>query len=219
VNSFSYRYRAVVIDSCGNEGAISNEANTVLLQISTDQARQINYLNWSAYTEFDGDVLMYHIYRGVDGIYDPSELANVTTDHRFYVDDVSDYEEHSGRFCYKVIAQEGNNQYGFAELSYSNEVCAVVEPLVYIPNAFTPDGVNPVFKPIVSFTDIYQYELTVIDRWGQAVFTTKDVNEGWDGRIGNGDRIAELGVYNYVVRILDGNQQELMYRGFVTVVR
>lgn len=219
VNSFSYRYRAVVIDSCGNEGAISNEANTVLLQISTDQVRQINYLSWSAYTEFDGDVLMYHIYRGVDGVYSPFGLANVTADHRFYVDDVSDYEENTGRFCYMVVAQEGNNQYGFSELSTSNEVCAVIEPLVYIPNAFTPDGVNPVFKPIVSFTDINAYELTIIDRWGQNIFSTKDVNEGWDGRIGNGDRIAELGVYNYVVRILDGNQQELMYRGFVTVVR
>jgi gliding motility-associated-like protein len=220
VNSFSYRYRAVVIDSCGNEGTISNEANTILLTIATDQVRLINYLNWSAYTKFDGDVFRYYVYRGVDGNYDPNAIATLTSDHRFYEDDVTDYEEYTGRFCYKIIAQEGiNNQYGFTESSVSNEVCAVIEPLVYIPNAFTPEGKNPIFKPILSFTDYTAFEMTILDRWGQKVFSTKDINLGWDGIHQLSNKLVDVGTYGYVVRILDGNDQELLYRGHVTVLR
>lgn len=219
VMNFSYRYRAIVIDSCGTDGAISNEANTVLLSVSTDQVRQINYLNWTSYSEFDGGVLYYQVYRGVDGNYDPNPIATLPIDHRFYEDDVYDYEETSGQFCYIILAREGfTNQYGITESAFSNEVCAVINPLVYIPNAFTPDGVNPVFKPIVSFTDINSYELTILDRWGQRVFVSREVNEGWDGsHSSNGNRVP-TGTYNYVLRILDGNDQELFYRGFVTIL-
>lgn len=220
VNSYSYKYRAVVVDSCGNFGLVSNEANTILLQVTTDQTTEINYLNWSPYTEFDGSVLQYHIYRAIDGVYSSTELGAVTADHRFYVDDVSQFEAYTGRFCYKVIAQEGfNNQYGFTEASVSNEVCAVIEPLVYIPNAFTPGGVNPIFRPILSFTDVNQFEMTILDRWGQRVFSTKDVTEGWNGENQSNNQLVEVGCYNYVVHIVDGNNQDLMYRGFVTVVR
>ncbi len=219
VNTFSYRYRAIVIDSCGTIGATSNEANTVLLQVATDQTRLINYLSWSAYTEFDGSVLNYAVYRAIDGNYASNPIITLTADHRFYEDDVSDFEEYTGLICYRIVANEGsNNQYGFTEHSSSNDVCAVIEPLVYIPNAFTPDGVNPVFKPILSFTDVNQYELTILDRWGQRVFSTKDVNEGWDGLHQLNNQLVPLGMYNYVVRILDGNDQELLYRGHVSVL-
>jgi hypothetical protein len=219
VHSYSYRYRAIVIDSCGNLGAVSNEANTILLQVTTDQTRQINYLSWSPYSEFDGSVLLYHVYRSIDGVYDPAELAVVTVDHRFYTDDVSNFEEYGGRFCYLVVAQEGNNQYGYSEASYSNEACAVIEPLVYIPNAFTPGGLNPVFLPVLSFTDVNKFEMTILDRWGQRVFSTKDLAEGWNGVNQLNNEIVPPGTYNYVVQIIDGNNQELFYRGFVTVVR
>jgi gliding motility-associated-like protein len=219
VNSYSYRYRAIVIDSCGTFGITSNETNTILLQVSTDQTTLVNYLNWSAYAEFDGGVFQYSVFRGIDGNFSPSPLVSYNNDHRFHTDDVSDFEEYTGRICYRIVAREGfNNQYGFSEYSSSNDVCAVVEPLVYIPNAFTPDGANPVFKPIISFTDINQYELTILDRWGQRVFSTKDVNEGWNGDHQFNNRRVPTGTYNYVVRIIDGNQQELYYRGFVSIL-
>lgn len=220
VNNFSYRYRAIVIDSCGNTGMISNEANTVLLSIQTDQTRLINYLSWTPYTEFDGEVFRYFIYRGIDGIYDGNALAYVNSDHRFYEDDVTDFNQHTGRFCYKIVAQEGvNNQYGFSETSYSNEVCAVVEPLVYIPNAFTPEGENPIFLPVISFTDLKEYELTIIDRWGQAVFRTQDATQGWDGIHPITGKLAETATYGYVLRLINGDFQELFYRGHVSLLR
>lgn len=53
---------------------------------------------------------------------------------------------------------------------------------IYLPSAFTPngDGHNDLFKPIRA-ADIKKYQLTIYNRWGQIVFESNDVNNGWDG--------------------------------------
>ena len=61
-----------------------------------------------------------------------------------------------------------------------------------IPNGFTPnsDGVNDVFMPGT--------ELTIINRWGQEVFSGID---GWDGKV-NGE-MSTPGTYYYIIIIRD----------------
>ncbi len=53
----------------------------------------------------------------------------------------------------------------------------------YIPNAFTPDGdgLNDVFNIIPKYDYIRDFRLTIFNRWGQQIFTTRDYNKGWDG--------------------------------------
>ncbi len=55
----------------------------------------------------------------------------------------------------------------------------------YIPNAFTPnqDGKNDFFKPFIGGI-VKQYQFTIYNRWGQIVFTSKDLHRGWDGNFG-----------------------------------
>ncbi len=55
----------------------------------------------------------------------------------------------------------------------------------YIPNAFTPDrnGRNDDFKPFIGGI-VKQYQFTIYNRWGQVVFTTKELARGWDGTFG-----------------------------------
>lgn len=53
---------------------------------------------------------------------------------------------------------------------------------IYVPTAFTPnnDGLNDFLKP--SFTGIKTLNyFTIYNRWGQKVFSTNNVNKGWDG--------------------------------------
>jgi gliding motility-associated-like protein len=52
----------------------------------------------------------------------------------------------------------------------------------YMPSAFTPnkDGRNDEFKPFIGGI-VKQYQFTIYNRWGQLVFTTKELNKGWDG--------------------------------------
>ena len=59
---------------------------------------------------------------------------------------------------------------------------------IYVPGGFTPngDGRNDLFKPVV-YGALASYQFSVFNRQGQLVFTSKDVNRGWDGRV-NGNK-------------------------------
>lgn len=54
----------------------------------------------------------------------------------------------------------------------------------YIPSAFTPnnDKLNDIFKPVIGGV-LISYEFTIYNRWGQIVFTTKNIHTGWDGTV------------------------------------
>lgn len=71
---------------------------------------------------------------------------------------------------------------------------------VYFPNAFTPDGdgMNDRFGPVGHSIDAL--EITIFDRWGEAVFSSDSTDDLWDGRV-NGGPIANTGVYIYKYRV------------------
>ena len=73
------------------------------------------------------------------------------------------------------------------------EYCA---PLLFIPNAFTPngDGTNDVWLPVASYTE--EYLLLIFDRWGKVIFETSDPSTGWAGNSLEG-RPLPIGVYVY----------------------
>jgi len=218
VDELSYVYRVQVVDSCGRLSMTSNQAATILLTINNDDVEKINYLNWSPYYEFDGSILGYKVYRGVDGVFSGNALATLTNGTYSYEDDVSDLYS-TGKVCYYVEAIEGMNVYSFAESSQSNIRCSTVPPLIYIPNAFTPDGLNPIFKPVISDFEASNYDFSIFDQWGQVIFKTSDPNQGWDGRLRISGKIANTGTYVYFVKLHDGDGIEIIKRGHVTLLK
>ena len=66
------------------------------------------------------------------------------------------------------------------------------------PNAFTPngDGTNDVFRPIGQ-CPVEEYRLQVFNRWGERIFESLGINEGWNGDV-NGVA-APVDVYIYQV--------------------
>ena len=215
-NEKSYTYRTTVLDSCGNPSIHSNIGKTIFLQTQADNTLLTVSLQWTAYKDWLGPVLNYEIYREVDGIMGYNPIAIVPPGRRAYVDHLEDLLYTTGKFCYVVKAIEGTDTLGIQENSKSNRSCATLEPIIYVPNAFTVGGVNPIFLPIVSLTDFTKYEFTVFDRWGQTVFRTNDLHQGWDGTIAG--KIAEESTYVYVIRLHDGNGDEVTKRGHVTLL-
>jgi hypothetical protein len=61
--------------------------------------------------------------------------------------------------------------------SWSNSICAIRQPDVYLPSVFTPDanGLNDIYLPAV--IGMRSYELSIYNRWGQKV--SKTLNAGW----------------------------------------
>ncbi|MCR9173397.1 MAG: gliding motility-associated C-terminal domain-containing protein [bacterium] len=98
----------------------------------------------------------------------------------------------------------------------------VTEGIVFfVPNSFTPnaDEFNALF--MASFAgdfDEHNYKLEVFNRWGQIVFESKDVYEGWDGTFNN--LPVPDGTYTWSIQYKRKNSDErqLLY-GHVNVLR
>lgn len=88
---------------------------------------------------------------------------------------------------------------------------------VFFATAFTPngDGLNDVFKP--QGVGVKEFQLTIYNRWGQAVFMTKDVNTGWDGTM-DGLPVS-TDVYFYQCDVVGISGKVYGYNGNVTVIR
>jgi gliding motility-associated-like protein len=100
--------------------------------------------------------------------------------------------------------------------------CVIVEPefTFFIPNAFTPDGNgnNDVFTG--KGENIQEFEMSVYDRWGELVFFTNDINEGWNGAMRNSGELCQMDVYVYNITLREGVKgHRHNYIGKVTLVK
>ena len=84
---------------------------------------------------------------------------------------------------------------------------------LFVPNIFSPndDGQNDVFKP--RGTEPFGYELRIYDRWGNLVFTSTEIDEGWDGKFR--DKPMNSGVFVYYIL----SDDQVIDKGNVTLVR
>ncbi|MCW3084782.1 MAG: hypothetical protein JWP12_2148 [Bacteroidetes bacterium] len=95
-----------------------------------------------------------------------------------------------------------------------------IKPLftLYIPNAFTPDenGTNDYFT--AKGDQISEFKMMIFDRWGELIFQTNDIKNGWNGTVKNGSKISENGVYVYKITVRDFEQRLHDYTGHVTLL-
>jgi len=74
------------------------------------------------------------------------------------------------------------NSQGCTDTTYQTVVINGIY-LIYFPNSFTPNGDNnnEVFKPMGEGIDLTYYHFMIFDRWGEKLFETNNIAEGWDG--------------------------------------
>ena len=84
--------------------------------------------------------------------------------------------------------------------------------LIYIPNAFSPngDGINDLFEAQPT-ADSEIEGLQVFDRWGELVFQSKPGQFGWDGTF-KGKLQPQQGVYTYIVRYFDKRHGQHVFK-------
>jgi gliding motility-associated-like protein len=94
--------------------------------------------------------------------------------------------------------------------------------IFYIPNIFTPDGdsFNEEFKPVMtSGYEVYDYHLTIFNRWGEMVFESFNAAYGWDGTYGAKGLVSD-GVYIWKIEFGETNSDKRRYYdGHVTVAQ
>lgn len=85
---------------------------------------------------------------------------------------------------------------------------------ITIPNVFTPngDGKNDVFE-IPGLENYSNNQLTVMNRWGAAVYDKKSYQNDWDGHGLN------EGTYFYLLKVQTSSGKWDVYKGYVTLIR
>ena len=109
--------------------------------------------------------------------------------------------------------------------AFSNEIMMKMQVIVfYLPNSFNPNSVhgNNEFKLITTSTNIPGFTMYIYNKWGQLIFKTNDINEGWDGMVKG--KPAPNDVYVWVVKYSDYSESEsagkiIDKKGTVTLVR
>lgn len=83
----------------------------------------------------------------------------------------------------------------------TDTVKVIVGGIIYVPSAFSPDGdgINDVFT--VKGINIKEVDIKIFDRWGELIFHTNELSQGWDGTYRN--RAAPFGVYEIQVNYVD----------------
>jgi gliding motility-associated-like protein len=92
---------------------------------------------------------------------------------------------------------------------------------VFVPNAFRPGGVNNIFKAYASSPEaINNFTMYIYNRWGQQIFISNDINQGWDGKINGRDAPGDVYVWlvNYDID-REGRMEKIANKGNVILLR
>jgi gliding motility-associated-like protein len=91
------------------------------------------------------------------------------------------------------------------------------DPLIFVPNAFTPDGdeFNNYFKAIAH--NITEFEMTIFNRWGELIYVMPNLDETWDATY-KGELVQDdVYIWQIVYKDINGKSYEM--RGHVTVLK
>ncbi|MBC7946407.1 MAG: gliding motility-associated C-terminal domain-containing protein [Chitinophagaceae bacterium] len=91
-------------------------------------------------------------------------------------------------------------------------------PDIYVANAFTPngDGRNETFVPFPVGIKQLNY-FRVYNRWGNLMFSTTTLNNGWDGRFGGMEQ--PTGIYVWMAEGITMDNKKITKKGTVMLVR
>ncbi|MBO9572132.1 MAG: PKD domain-containing protein, partial [Chitinophagaceae bacterium] len=94
---------------------------------------------------------------------------------------------------------------------------SLINPLLDVPNAFTPGrfGRNSIIK--VEGFGIVKMSWKIYDRWGQKVFETNDRNIGWDGT--KNGQVLPLDVYTYTLDVEYFDGKRYRKTGDITLIK
>lgn len=210
-------FRTGLINACLTDTVFSEPVESIFLEGQINELNISNELTWNLIDPWENVVQDYQVY-----LVPPDGSSDLFIES--LLNSVSEFEHEnnianqtSGRFCYYIVAQEGNNQFGYTGSFYSNVTCLNQPHRIYVPNAFTPGGNNPIFKAYGVFVETEQYKLTVYDQWQRTVFISENAEQGWDGSYRGAD--APQGTYVYSLTYEDAEGRNYFKTGTVTLLR
>jgi len=211
------RYRPVTIapdNTSNNEFSVrlnnySANADSYLLTQKEDDIEDANALFYHSIDHFSGTsnaTIRLHYLESTDGTW--SGIANWSNTQNLWKN--TGETTPNGIANYNYVEKE---TWAFINKYHPYLLINVGDELV-IPNVFTPngDGVNDMY--FVTSKGLIDFNITIVNRWGNVVFESNDTQGGWDGTA-NGVKCTD-GTYFY---ILNAKSQTKEYKkhGHITL--
>jgi gliding motility-associated-like protein len=194
-------YKIYMEDSCGNRSPEINICPVFLAQEAKTGA-----LVWTAYMGGQGGAQEYFVEKLDEG---GQVLESISAGTALEFRKTEDFARQILYYRIKVISGSLS--------SFSNVISYVQTIRLTIPTAFSPndDQINDTFMAEGIFIKVFN--MAVFDRWGKAVFSTTDINKGWDGKINN--LMAPAGSYVYTVETQDFTGKVIKRQGTFMLLR
>ena len=95
----------------------------------------------------------------------------------------------------------------------------VIIPSFWVPTAFSPNGngENDVFY--VRGAGIQNFELGIFNRWGEQIYYSKKIEQGWDGTRPIGGEELPAGAYVYYIKGKLTNGDPVDAKGLINLIR
>ena len=194
--NFNANYNVTVTDGCGS--SLSNSvAVTVTQPVANFSYEYVAAFGVQFTDESYDDIVMY------SWLFD--QMGSSSDQDPLYIFDVDGQHE----VTLTVTDQNG----------CTAQITKTVSPPIFIygPNSFTPDGDgnNDIFA--FKGMGIEQYELMVFNRWGELLYATSNLSEGWDGTYKG--KMVPNGAYVYKVRAVSFEKETFEKIGSISVLR
>ena len=155
---------------------------------------------------FMGDLIQLSATSTTSGVYTWSPSEYLTC-----VNCVSPVANPDQNYIYTVTYTDNNG------CTATDNVQIFYDPIIYVPNTFTPDGneFNAYF--LAQGGNIKTFEMRIFNRWGEEIFTSNDITIGWDSTYKG--VICQDGTYIWKIKLtgFDDEEQELV--GHVNLLR
>lgn len=202
-------FRFGYIDACNNESVLTRPICALYLQNTSEEPDGL-ILEWNEYTGYANGVQRYTLSKyDAEGNFNRSYPMGLQTSI-----DLGEQELEESGSWYMVTAYPNDAQ---LTESSSNMFEFRIIMQGYFPNAFTPNGdeQNDYFKVEGKF--VAKCRLQIFNRWGEQIYETTDVEQGWDGTAKGQPAPQDTYIYRAFIETIDGEQQT--ERGSVFLLR
>jgi len=116
-----------------------------------------------------------------------------------------------GNYIYTATLTDANS------CKVSKDILINYDPLIFVPNTFTPDNdqFNNTFFAVAN--NITEFEMLIFNRWGEIVFQSTSIHQHWTGNYNGHKALDDVYVWKIKYKDLNGIAFDLV--GHVTLLR
>lgn len=198
----SYCYRFQYENACKMKSpSFSTPVCSILLTTNTPD------ITWNPEAPFISTVENYNLQQvDQDGNVISDTPKGLSTSHTLDLASQSD-------FGYRIEAKSADGNF----TSLSNLLNFRSEAILLVPDAFTPNGdaYNERFEVKAYF--VKDFRMSIFSRWGEVIYHSDSIAEGWDGNVKTGK--APGGYYLYKIEATNASGETVVKNGSFLLLR